>query len=74
MKVSVNSPLPGKLLEYPIKRGDIVAKGDVVAIVESMKMHNEICSEVDGVVITLVAFPDQYIPVNGELVRLETNE
>ena len=71
MEKLIKCPLPGKLVEYTVKRGEQVSKGDVVAIVESMKMLNEICSEEDGVVTRLIAFPDSFVEANGNLLGIE---
>ncbi|MDE7102365.1 MAG: biotin/lipoyl-binding protein, partial [Bacteroidales bacterium] len=38
------------VLEIRVKQGDKVKKGDVVLILDAMKMDNEILSPVDGVV------------------------
>ena len=50
MSVLVKSPMPGKILEYKVTNGSMVSKGDVLFVLEAMKMHNEICAEKDGVV------------------------
>ena len=42
--------MPGTVLEIRVKQGDKVKKGDVVLILDAMKMDNEILSPVDGVV------------------------
>ena len=47
---SVNSPMPGTILAVNVKAGDAVKKGDVLMILEAMKMENEICAPVDGTV------------------------
>lgn len=71
MKTLIKCPLPGKLLEYKVKEGDKISRGDVVAIVESMKMHNEILSEEDGIIRKLISLQDEHIPANGDLVEIE---
>jgi glutaconyl-CoA/methylmalonyl-CoA decarboxylase subunit gamma len=43
-------PMPGKVIEIRVKEGDRVRKGDVLLVLEAMKMRNEITSPVDGVV------------------------
>jgi len=48
--VSVKAPLPGTILEVSVKVGDIVSKGDKLAIMEAMKMENEIKAEKDGII------------------------
>lgn len=47
---SVNSPMPGTILAINVKAGDTVKAGDVLMILEAMKMENEIMSPVDGTV------------------------
>jgi len=46
----VNAPMPGTILSVNVKVGDAVKKGDVLVILEAMKMENEIMSPVDGTV------------------------
>lgn len=41
-KGDILSPLPGNMLKILVRQGDIVAKGQIVAIMEAMKMENEI--------------------------------
>ena len=46
----VSSPMPGKVVSVKVSRGEKVKKGDVLLVVEAMKMENEIHSPIDGVV------------------------
>ncbi len=46
----VKAPLPGNILLIKIKKGDIIKKGDVLLIMEAMKMENNIMAEKNGVV------------------------
>ena len=47
---AVNSPMPGTILSVNVKAGDAVKKGQVLMILEAMKMENEIMAPVDGTV------------------------
>lgn len=47
---SVTSPLPGVIIAVKVNTGDTVKAGQVVAILEAMKMENEIQAEYDGTV------------------------
>lgn len=47
---AVKSPLPGVVLDIKVKVGDSVTKGSTIAILEAMKMENNINSPKDGVV------------------------
>ena len=46
----VTSPLPGVIIEVSVKEGDTVAAGQKVAVLEAMKMENEIQADRAGVV------------------------
>lgn len=47
---SVLSELPGTVTEIKVKAGDHVKRGDVLLVIEAMKMANDIVSEVDGTI------------------------
>ena len=47
---SILAPMPGTILSVNVKAGDSVKAGQVVAILEAMKMENEIVAPVDGTV------------------------
>lgn len=46
----VESPLPGVVIEVSVKEGQAVKQGQKVAVLEAMKMENEIAATVDGTV------------------------
>ena len=45
---AVKSPMPGTILSVSVKPGDVVKKGQVLMILEAMKMENEIMASRDG--------------------------
>lgn len=49
-KGAVKAPMPGVILEVNVKPGDSVKRGQQVAILEAMKMHNVIGAPKDGVI------------------------
>lgn len=51
---SVNAPMPGNILDVKVANGAAVHKGDVLMILEAMKMENEIVSPCDGTVTVAV--------------------
>lgn len=51
--VKVNAPMPGKILKVNVAAGAAVKKGDVMLVLEAMKMENEICAPQDGTVATI---------------------
>ena len=50
---SVVAPMPGTILKVLKKDGDAVKAGDVVLVLEAMKMENEITAPVDGAIASL---------------------
>ena len=51
---TVNSPMPGTILAVNVQNGAKVQKGDVIMILEAMKMENEIMAPCDGTVSSVV--------------------
>ena len=51
--VKVNAPMPGKILKVNVNAGAAVKKGDVLLVLEAMKMENEICAPQDGTVASI---------------------
>jgi len=47
---SMRAPMAGMIIEYKVKVGDKVKKGDVVLVLESMKMQNNLEAPVDGAI------------------------
>lgn len=50
---SINAPMPGTIVDVKVKVGDKVANGTVVAVLEAMKMENDIVCDRDGVVASV---------------------
>ena len=46
----VTSPLPGVIISVDVKEGQAVKRGQKVAVIEAMKMENEILAAVDGTI------------------------
>lgn len=49
----INAPMPGTINDVKVKQGDNVKKGQVLLILEAMKMENEIMAPVDGVIASV---------------------
>lgn len=45
---TVVAPMPGKIFKINVQKGDVVKRGDVICILEAMKMENEIMASQDG--------------------------
>ena len=48
---TVEAPMPGSIVSVKVKNGDTVNEGDVLCVLEAMKMENEIIAPADGTII-----------------------
>ncbi len=67
----IRAPLPGLLVEVRVRPGERVAEGDVVAVLESMKMHLELRAPRTGVVRALFASADREVAQGETLAVIE---
>ena len=51
--VKVNAPMPGKILKVNVNAGAAVKKGDVLLVLEAMKMENEVGAPQDGTIASI---------------------
>ena len=65
----VKAPMPGNVLDIKVSNGQAVKKGDVLVILEAMKMENEISAPHDGTV-TVVASKGATVNTGDVLVTL----
>jgi len=63
----LNAPMAGTILEVKVKVGQSVKAGDVVCILEAMKLENEVVAPTSGV-ITMVAVDKGAAVQNGQLL------
>lgn len=68
--VKVNAPMPGKILSVKASVGQSVAKGDVLMILEAMKMENEIVAPEDGTVASINASEGDSVEAGALLASL----
>ncbi len=66
----VSSPMPGKVVSVKVSPGDIVKKGDVLLVVEAMKMENEIHAPIDGEVVEVYVKEGDKINPDECLVKI----
>lgn len=50
---TITAPMPGTILDIKVKAGDSVATGQVLLILEAMKMENEIMAPADSKVVSI---------------------
>lgn len=66
----INAPMPGTILKVNVTNGSSVKKGDVLMILEAMKMENEIMSPVDGTVTSVNVNAGATVETNAVLCTL----
>ncbi len=66
---TVEVPITGKILSIDCKVGDAVQEGDVLCILESMKMENPILAPVGGTVTKIGVAVDQIV-TPGEVIAI----
>lgn len=59
--IAVESPITGVIVEISVSVGEEVEDGDLLVVIESMKMENEILSEYDGTVKEILVRRNQNI-------------
>ena len=69
--VSVNAPMPGTILAINVKAGDAVKKGQVLCVLEAMKMENDITATTDGKVASVSINVGDSVNTGQILVSLE---
>ena len=64
----VAAPLPGNVFAIKVKEGDAVKSGDVLIVIEAMKMENEVCAPSDGVVKQIAVSKGAMVATGDTLV------
>ena len=66
----LTAPMPGKVVSFAIKAGDLVKKGQPLAVMEAMKMEHTIAAPADGTVMELMYAPGDQVAEGEELLKL----
>jgi 3-methylcrotonyl-CoA carboxylase alpha subunit len=62
--------MPGKLLSFAVKAGDVVRQGQALAVMDAMKMEHTISAPANGTVEELLYAPGDQVAEGAELLRL----
>jgi biotin carboxyl carrier protein len=65
---TVAAPMPGNILRIDVNQGDVVKSGQVLVILEAMKMENEIVAPKDGTVAQIVTSKGAVVDTGSPLV------
>ena len=65
------APMPGLVLEVAVARGAQVARGDVLAVIEAMKMQHEIRADMDGVISAVDITQGAQVGAGDRLLQIE---
>ncbi len=69
-RLAIKAPLPGIILELSVKEGDMVKKGQKLAVMEAMKMENEIKAEKDGEIVSVKISQGQSVLQDEVLIEI----
>ena len=67
---SINAPMQGKIIEVKVAAGDSVMPGQLVAVLEAMKMENDIVASEAGTVTSVAVSPGQSVDAGDVLIKL----
>ncbi len=68
---AIKAPMPGTIVKVNVNPGDKVSRGDVLCVLEAMKMENDICAPADGVVATVDAKKGATVATDDILVTID---
>ena len=71
MSKMVLSPMPGLLSSLAVEEGETVESGQILCVIEAMKMENVIRSSVDGVVSKVNAAAGDSLAVDQVIIEFE---
>jgi biotin carboxyl carrier protein len=68
---TIEVPITGKILSVEVKPGDKVNEGDVICVLESMKMENPILTPVGGTVVEIAVKAEQVVKPGEKIAVIE---
>jgi len=66
---TLGAPMPGVILELHVKTGDVVQRGQQIAVLDAMKMHNIIGAPRAGTIVEICVAPGQTVGHGDPIVR-----
>ncbi|MEM2083904.1 MAG: acetyl-CoA carboxylase biotin carboxyl carrier protein subunit [Nitrososphaerota archaeon] len=74
MEREINAPVPGKIVSIKCNEGQEVRKGDVLLILETMKMENEIYAPSNGLIKKILVKEGDFIQHGKTMIIIEIKE
>jgi len=71
MSKKIIAPMAGRILKIPVRKGELVKKGDVLAIIEAMKMQNEIKADFKGKIVDIFIKEGENVSPLQPLIKIE---
>ena len=71
--VTLNAPMTGRIIEINVAEGDSVTVGDMLVVIESMKMENEVFSQHEGTLPKLMGADDQNVSEGEPMLEITTD-
>ena len=68
--VTVDAPMPGNILDVKVSAGATVKSGDVLIILEAMKMENDIVAPQDGTIATINVSKGDTVDAGATLITM----
>ncbi len=69
--VSIEAPMPGKIIDILVEEGSEVKEGEPIIILEAMKMQNEIASHVTGVVKSVIVKKNDSVMKDDVMIEVQ---
>ena len=69
--VSIEAPMPGKIMDIMVEEGSEVKEGEPIIILEAMKMQNELASHVSGVVKSVSVKKNDSVMKDDVLIEIQ---
>lgn len=66
----ITSPLPGVIISVDVKEGSVVKRGQKVAVIEAMKMENDILADADGSVTAVHVSKGDTVAEDAKIVTI----
>jgi len=70
IKLEMNAPLSGNIFKVNVQAGDAVREGDVVIVLEAMKMETEVRAEADGIISKIWVREGDSVSVGSQLLGI----